>query len=118
MRSEIVASYCNILKVSQVLAFSTLGCCSSLFYRRMEGAPRLSYGIIRVYSLYLIFRPFPLPRVSVTLLYPAKGIRADTPFVKYCYAAIFNTLIPGRSARGPCINVEGAIPRAGPSLGR
>ena len=75
------------------------------------------YGIIRVYSLYSIFQPFPLPRVSVTLLYSAKGIKADTPLVKYYYAVIFNTFIPGRSARGPCVNVEGAIPRAGPSLG-
>ena len=83
----------------------------------MEGAPRLSYGITKIHSLYLIFRPFPLPWVSVTLLYFAKGIRADTPFAKYRYAAIFDTLIPGRSARGPCADVEGAIPRAGPSLG-
>ena len=83
----------------------------------MERAPWLIYGIIRVYNLYPIFRPFPLPRVSVTLLYPAKGIKADTPFVKYRYAAIFNTFIPGRSACGPCADVEGAIPRAGPSLG-
>ena len=83
----------------------------------MEGVPRLSYGITRVHSLYSIFRPLPLPRVSVTLLYPAKGIKADTPLVKYRYAAIFDTLIPGRSARGPCVDVEGAIPRAGPSLG-
>ena len=83
----------------------------------MEGAPRLSYGTTRVYNLYPIFRPFPLPRASVTLLYPVKGIKADTPLAKYCHAAIFNTLIPGRSARGPCADVEGAIPRAGPSLG-
>ena len=39
VRSEIVALYCNILKVSQVLAFSTLGCYSFPFYRRMERAP-------------------------------------------------------------------------------
>ena len=51
VRSEIVASYCNILKVSQVLAFSTLGRCSFPFYRRMEGAPRLTYGTTRVHSL-------------------------------------------------------------------
>ena len=83
----------------------------------MEGAPRLSYGIIKVYNLYPIFRPLLLPRVSVTLSYPAKGIRADTPLAKYYHAAIFDTLIPGRSARGPCTDVERAIPRAGPSLG-
>ena len=83
----------------------------------MEGAPRLSYGIIKVYNLYPIFRPFPLPRVSITLLYSAKGIKANTPFAKYYHAAISNTFILGRSARGPCINVKGAIPRAGPSLG-
>ena len=83
----------------------------------MEGAPRLSYGITRVHSLYLIFRPLPLPWVSVTLLYPAKGIRADTPLAKYRYAAIFDIFIPGRSACGPCVDVEGAIPRAGPSPG-
>ena len=53
----------------------------------------------------------------MALLYPAKSIRADTPFTKYRYAAIIDTLILGRSARGPCANVEGAIPRAGPSLG-
>ena len=117
MRSEIVASYCNILKVSQVLAFLTLGYCSFPFYRRMEGAPRLSYGTTRVHSLYLIFRPLPLPWVSVTLSYPAKGIRADTPFAKYRHAAMFDTLIRGRSARGPRADVEGAIPRAVPSLG-
>ena len=51
VRSEIRASYCNILKVFQVLAFSTLGCCSFLFYKRMEGAPRLTYGTTRVHSL-------------------------------------------------------------------
>ena len=51
VRSEIVASYCNILKVSQVLAFSTLGRYSFPFYRRMEGAPRLTYGTIKVHSL-------------------------------------------------------------------
>ena len=117
VRSEIVASYCNILKVSQVLAFSTLGRCSFPFYKRMEGAPRLSYGTTKVHSLYSIFRPLPLPRVSVTLLYSAKGIKADTPLAKYCHAAIFDTLIPGRSARRPCTNVERAIPRAGPSPG-
>ena len=75
MRLEIVASYCNILKVSQVLAFSTLGRCSFPFYRRMEGAPRLSYGTTRVHSLYPIFRPLPLPRVSVTLSYLTKALR-------------------------------------------
>ena len=117
VRSEIVASYCNILKVSQVLAFSTLGRCSFPFYRRMEGAPRLTYGTIKVHSLYLIFRPLPLPRVSVTLLYPAKGIKADTPLAKYRHAAMFDILIRGRSARGPRADVEGAIPRAVPSLG-
>ena len=53
----------------------------------------------------------------MTLLYLTKGIKADTPFAKYYYAAIFNTLIPGKSARGPCVDVERAIPRAGPSLG-
>ena len=117
VRSEIVALYCNILKVSQVLAFSTLGRCSFPFYRRMEGAPRSTYGITRVHSLYPIFRPLPLPRVSVTLLYPAKGIKANTPLAKYCHAAISDTLIRGRSARGPRADMERAIPRARPSLG-
>ena len=117
VRSEIVALYCNILKVSQVLAFSTLGRYSFPFYRRMEGAPRLTYGTTKVHSLYPIFQPLPLPRASVTLSYPAKGIKADTPLAKYHHAVIFNTLVPGRSARGPCADVEGAIPRAGPSLG-
>ena len=83
----------------------------------MEGAPRLFYGIIRVHSLYPIFRPFSLPRVSMTLLYPAKGIKADTPLVKYYYAAMSDILIRGRSARGPRTDVEGAIPCAMPSPG-
>ena len=51
VRSKIVASYCNILKVSQVLTFSTLGRCSFPFYRRMEGAPRLTYGTTKVHNL-------------------------------------------------------------------
>ena len=51
VRSEIRASYCNILKVSQVLTFSTLGRYSFPFYKRMERAPRLSYGITKVHSL-------------------------------------------------------------------
>ena len=83
----------------------------------MERAPRLTYGITKVYNLYFIFRPFPLPRVSVILLYPAKGIKADTFLIKYYYAAISDTLIPGRSARGPYTDMEKAIPRARPSLG-
>ena len=83
----------------------------------MEGAPRLSYGTTKVHNLYPIFRPLPLPWASITLLYPAKGIRADTPLARYRYAAISDTLIRGRSARGPCADVEGAIPRAVPSLG-
>ena len=83
----------------------------------MKGAPRLTYGITKVHSLYPIFRPLSLPRVSVTLLYPAKGIRADTPLAKYCHAAMSDTLIQGRSACGPRADVEGAIPRAVPSLG-
>ena len=83
----------------------------------MEGAPRLSYGTTRVHSLYPIFRPFPLPRASVTLSYPAKGIKADTPLAKYHHAAISDTLIRGKSARGPRADVEGAVPRAVPSLG-
>ena len=83
----------------------------------MERTPKLSYGIIKVYNLYPIFRPFPLSRASVTLLYPAKGIKADTPLAKYRYAAMSNTLIRGKSARGPRADVEGAIPRAVPSLG-
>ena len=112
-----MALYYNILKVSQVLAFSTLGRYSFPFYKRMEKAPRLSYGTIKVYSLYPIFRPLSLPRVSVTLLYPAKGIKVNTPFAKYCHAAMFDTLIRGRSARGPRANVERAIPRTVPSLG-
>ena len=83
----------------------------------MEGAPRSTYGITKVHSLYPIFRPLPLPRASVTLSYPAKGIKADTLLAKYCHAAMSDTLIRGRSARGPRTNVEGAIPRAVPSLG-
>ena len=53
----------------------------------------------------------------MALLYFTKGIRADTPFAKYCHAAMSDTLIQGRSARGPYADVERAIPRAGPSLG-
>ena len=51
VRSEIVALYCNILKVSQVLTFSTLGRYSFPFYKRMEKAPRLTYGITKVHNL-------------------------------------------------------------------
>ena len=51
VRSKIVASYCNILKVSQVLAFSTLGHYSFPFYKRIEGAPRSTYGTTKVHSL-------------------------------------------------------------------
>ena len=51
VRSEIVASYCNILKVSQVLAFLTLGRCSFPFYKRIEGAPKLFYRVTKVHNL-------------------------------------------------------------------
>ena len=51
VRSEIMTSYCNILKVSQVLAFSTLGYYSFPFYRRMEKTPRLTYRTTKVHSL-------------------------------------------------------------------
>ena len=78
VRLKIVTSYYNILKVFQVLTFSILGHYSFPFYKQMEGAPRLSYRITRVHSLYPIFRPFPLPRASVTLLYPTKSIKANT----------------------------------------
>ena len=50
VRSEIRASYCNILKVSQVLAFLTLGRYSFPFYKRIEGALRLTYRTTRVHS--------------------------------------------------------------------
>ena len=53
----------------------------------------------------------------MALIYFAKGIKADTFFAKYYYTAIINTFILGRNAREPRANVEGAIPRAGPSLG-
>ena len=53
----------------------------------------------------------------MALLYLAKGIKANTPLAKYRHAAIINTFILGRSARGPRADVEGVIPRAGPSLG-
>ena len=53
----------------------------------------------------------------MTLLYPAKGIKANTPFAKYYHAAIIDIFILGSSARGPRADVEGAIPRAGPSIG-
>ena len=52
----------------------------------------------------------------MALLYPAKGIKADTPLVKYYYAAIIDIFILRRNARGPRIDVERAIPRAGPSF--
>ena len=77
----------------------------------------MSYGTTKVHNLYPIFRPLPLPRASMTLLYPAKGIKADTPLAKYRHAAMSDTLIRGRSARGPRADMEGAIPRAVPSLG-
>ena len=47
----------------------------------------------------------------MALSYPAKGIRTNTPLVKYCHAAVNNTLILGRSARGPRADVAGAMPR-------
>ena len=53
----------------------------------------------------------------MALSYPTKGIKADTPVAKYRHAAIANTLILRKSARRPRTNIEGAIPRAGPSLG-
>ena len=113
VRLEIRALYCNIFNVSQVLAFLTLGHYSFLFYRRMEGAPRLIYGITRVHSQYFISRPLLLPWVSVALLYLAKGIKINTPLAKYYYAAVINTLILGRSAREPRADVVGAMPRDG-----
>ena len=48
---KIVVLYCNILKVSQVLTFLTLGRYSFPFYRRIEGTPRSTYGTIKVYNL-------------------------------------------------------------------
>ena len=83
----------------------------------MEKTPRSTYGIIKIHNLYSIFRPLPLPRVSVTLLYFTKGIKADTPLAKYHYTAIFNTLIQKKSTYRPRTNVKGVIPRAIPSLG-
>ena len=53
----------------------------------------------------------------MALSYPAKGIKVNTPLAKYYHAAIINTLILGRSARGPRADMERVIPRAGPSLG-
>ena len=51
VRLKIVALYYNILKVFQVLTFSILSRYSFPFYKRMERAPRLTYGIIKVYNL-------------------------------------------------------------------
>ena len=45
----------------------------------------------------------------MALLYPAKGIKTDTPLVKYYYAAVINTFILGRNARGPRVNVVRVI---------
>ena len=49
----------------------------------------------------------------MALSYPAKGLRTDTPLSKYRHAAVIDTPILGRSARGPRANVEGAMPRDG-----
>ena len=49
----------------------------------------------------------------MALLYPTKGIRTDTPLIKYYYAAVINTLILGKSARGPRADMVKAIPRDG-----
>ena len=51
VRSKIVASYYNILKVSQVFTFLTLGYYSFPFYKRMEKTPKLTYGITKVHNL-------------------------------------------------------------------
>ena len=51
VRLKIVALYYNIFKVSQVLAFLILGYYSFPFYKQMEKAPRLIYGITKVYNL-------------------------------------------------------------------
>ena len=51
VRLKIMASYYNILKVSQVLTFSTLGHYSFPFYKRIEKAPRLTYRTTKVHSL-------------------------------------------------------------------
>ena len=79
----------------------------------MEGAARLSYGTTRVHNQWLISRPLLLPRASVALSYPAKGIKTDTPLAKYRHAVVADTLILGRSARGPEADVVGAMPRDG-----
>ena len=47
----------------------------------------------------------------MALLYLAKGIRTDSPLVKYYYAAVINTFILRRSAHGPRTDVAGVIPR-------
>ena len=47
----------------------------------------------------------------MALLYPAKGIKTDTSLTKYYHAAIIDTFILKRSARGPRANVAGAMPR-------
>ena len=51
VQSKIVALYYNILKVSQVLTFSTLGHYSFPFYKQMEEAPRLTYRITKIHNL-------------------------------------------------------------------
>ena len=52
----------------------------------------------------------------MALLYPAKGIKINTLLVKYYYAAVINTLILGRSARGPRADMVEAMPRNGAFL--
>ena len=49
----------------------------------------------------------------MALSYPAKGIKTNTPLVKYYHAAIIDILILKRSAHGPQADVAGAIPRDG-----
>ena len=51
VRLKIKALYYNIFKVSQVLTFLTLGYYSFSFYKRIEKAFKLTYGIIKVHNL-------------------------------------------------------------------
>ena len=116
MRLEIIVLYYNILKVSQVFIFLTLGYYSFPFYKRIKKALRLIYEIIKYITYNLYSGLFHYPRVFIALLYFTKGIKVNTSLAKYYYAAVNNTFILKKSARGPRVNIIGAIPRAGPSF--
>ena len=49
----------------------------------------------------------------MALLFLIKGIKTNTPFTKYYYTAVINTLMLKKSANGLRANIIRAIPRDG-----